>query len=154
MFGHHAWATEQLLDFCAGLPPERLDLCAEGTYGAVLPTLIHLLAADQRFLLMLGAGEAQPGVREDRPAELRDLQAAWQDQVPRWQRLLPRADELEITIPSRRGRDPVPHAAGLLFTQAIHHGNDHRTQVCSTLSIAGVAPPTIDVWSYWAATHR
>ena len=144
MFGHHAWATAQLLDFCAGLPPARLDLRAEGTYGAVLPTLIHLVAADQRFLLMLGAGEPQPVVREDMVADLDGLHAAWKDQVPRWQRLLPQADELEITdpIPPRAGSGPS--CRGI----AVHPGHSSRQRPPH----AGVLNP--EHRRYRASNHR
>jgi uncharacterized damage-inducible protein DinB len=30
-FGHHVWATEQLLDACAALTPEQLQTTVPGT---------------------------------------------------------------------------------------------------------------------------
>jgi uncharacterized damage-inducible protein DinB len=31
----------------------------------------------------------------------------------------------------------------------VHHGTDHRSQVCTALTRLGVEPPEIDVWA-WA----
>jgi hypothetical protein len=46
------------------------------------------------------------------------------------------------------------HAQNLFLLQAIHHGNDHRTHICTVLSVLGLEPPDIDGWSYWAATYQ
>ena len=34
------------------------------------------------------------------------------------------------------------------LAQVIHHGTDHRSQVCTALTALGVTPPDIDAWSY------
>lgn len=31
---------------------------------------------------------------------------------------------------------------------ALHHGTDHRSQICTVLTTLGVEPPEIDVWDY------
>ena len=49
------------------------------------------------------------------------------------------------------GIDP---AESLLLNQALHHGNDHRTQVCSTLGALGLEVPDIDVWTYFDRARR
>jgi uncharacterized damage-inducible protein DinB len=30
----------------------------------------------------------------------------------------------------------------------LHHGTDHRSQLCTALTTLGVEPPNIDVWAY------
>ncbi len=40
------------------------------------------------------------------------------------------------------------------LAQVIHHGTDHRSQVCTILSTLGIEPPEIDVWAYGEATGR
>ena len=37
---------------------------------------------------------------------------------------------------------------GIRLAQAIHHGTDHRSQVCTALTTLGIEPPAIDVWDY------
>jgi hypothetical protein len=42
----------------------------------------------------------------------------------------------------------------MLLIQAIHHGNDHRTQICSTLGALELPLPEIDGWDFWASQRR
>jgi uncharacterized damage-inducible protein DinB len=49
----------------------------------------------------------------------------------------------------RRDDGSESHAtAGIRLAQAIHHGTDHRSQVCTALTTLGIEPPAIDVWDY------
>ena len=34
------------------------------------------------------------------------------------------------------------------LAQVVHHGTDHRSQVCTALTTLGIEPPEIDVWAY------
>ena len=43
---------------------------------------------------------------------------------------------------------------GVRLAQVVHHGTDHRSQVCTALTGLGVTPPDIDVWAYARATGR
>jgi uncharacterized damage-inducible protein DinB len=43
---HNAWATRQLLEACQGLTPEQLRATVPGTFGTVLATLQHIVAAE------------------------------------------------------------------------------------------------------------
>jgi uncharacterized damage-inducible protein DinB len=36
----------------------------------------------------------------------------------------------------------------------LHHGTDHRSQVCTALTTLGVEPPAIDVWDYGVEAGR
>ena len=71
-------------------------------------------------------------------------------QAGRWEAVVGRADELDVTVPRRREPD-LPHAQNLLFLQAIHHGNDHRTHVCTILGARGLEVPDLSGWTYWSA---
>jgi uncharacterized damage-inducible protein DinB len=48
-FSHHIWATERLIDECAGLTPEQLKTPTPGTYGSIIDTLPHLVQADSWY---------------------------------------------------------------------------------------------------------
>ena len=43
---------------------------------------------------------------------------------------------------------------GIRLAQAIHHGTDHRSQICTALTMLGIEPPFIDVWAFGAETGR
>jgi hypothetical protein len=73
------------------------------------------------------------------------------DQAVRWRVRLARIGEIDVTLPARGPRPELPHATNLLVDQALHHGTDHRTQICTVLSVNGFETPDLDVWSYWIA---
>ena len=43
---------------------------------------------------------------------------------------------------------------GVRIAQAIHHGTDHRSQICTALTTLGLEPPLIDVWAFGLQTGR
>jgi uncharacterized damage-inducible protein DinB len=150
-FQHHTWATEKLIGHLAELPPEALTATGAGVYGDPISTLSHLLAADNRYLANLEGVQLpprQPGL--DKVATLEELGDAIRDQAVRWRALLPRLAGIDFTMPARGSRPEWPHATNMVVVQALHHGNDHRTQVCSVLSANGYETPDLDVWTYWA----
>jgi hypothetical protein len=63
--------------------------------------------------------------------------------------VLSRVGDLDVTLAPRRDRPELPHATNLLIVQALQHGNDHRTQICTVLSTNGFETPDLDVWAYW-----
>ena len=43
---------------------------------------------------------------------------------------------------------------GVRLAQAIHHGTDHRSQVCTALTSLGIEPPGIDLWEWAESVGR
>ena len=37
---------------------------------------------------------------------------------------------------------------GIRLAQVVHHGTDHRSQICTALTTLGIEPPLIDVWDF------
>ena len=37
---------------------------------------------------------------------------------------------------------------GTVLAQVVHHGNHHRSQVCTALSGVDIDPPALDAWAY------
>jgi uncharacterized damage-inducible protein DinB len=61
----------------------------------------------------------------------------------------PRPMSLNAKTPATR------HAPlGIRLAQALHHGTDHRSQVCTALTTLGIEPPAIDLWDYGALDGR
>ncbi len=152
-FGHHAWATLRLIDACLALPAEQLDTRVPGTYGSIIDTLRHLVGADVSYATVMGARgiEAIDEERMDLPA----LRTAMAAQGPAWAALL--TGDLDPSAIVVRHRDDGTDSAaplGIRLAQALHHGTDHRSQVCTALTVIGVEPPAIDVWDYAALDGR
>ena len=151
LFQHHAWATMTLIDHCAGLRPEQLQATAPGTAGTIYHTLVHLVAADGRYLYLL-TGRPQV-VRESAPPSIAELRDHFAAQIKVWESVLNEASTLDVTIPARGDTPDIPHATNLLLVQALHHGNDHRTHICTILGAGGQPTPDLSGWGYWAHTH-
>jgi uncharacterized damage-inducible protein DinB len=146
-FKHHLWATEKLIEHLRGLPDDALGAGGEGVYGEVLATLSHMLAADGRYLTYLEGNSPPPS--EDVPRPLDELADELRDHAVRWRVVLDVLATLDVTLAKRGERPEMPHATNLLIAQALHHGTDHRTQICTVLSANGFESPVLDVWQYW-----
>lgn len=152
-FGHHAWATLRLLDVCADLTPEQLETSVPGTYGSILDTLRHTVGADSGYIFVL-SGERGPMIDEE-AMDLAALRAAAVENEAGWAELL--TDDLDPDEDVVRHRDDgsESHAArGVRLAQALHHGTDHRSQICTALTALGMEPPEIDAWAYGRDTGR
>jgi hypothetical protein len=70
----------------------------------------------------------------------------------RWDEALSELESgtLHAAIRSREDYPDTDPAETMLLIQALHHGNDHRTQICSTLGALDLEVPEIDAWEYWA----
>jgi len=152
-FGHHIWATVALIDECLKLTSEQMESTAPGTYGSILETARHLVEADSRYLFRLTAGVHSPIDSEG--MDLVGLRSAMEADGFAWSRLLQSdldPDAIVVTTgeDGSESRDPV----GIRLAQALHHGTDHRSQICTVLTTLGIEPPSIDVWDFGEATGR
>jgi uncharacterized damage-inducible protein DinB len=147
-FAHHVWATLRLIDSCLALSPEQLGTAVPGTYGAVLDTMRHLVGGDF-FYLFVASGERTTLIDESH-MDLPELRTAIEGQGAAWSRLL--RDDLDPDVvleevdidDGYRKQAPM----GIRLAQALHHGTDHRSQICTVLTTFGVEPPAIDVWDF------
>ncbi len=144
---HHVWATIRTIDACLALPPDQLDTAVPGTYGSILDTLRHLVAADDSYLFVLSGGRT---VQADAEAmDLAGLRALMVEHGPAWAGVLRRdldPDEMLLRIRDDGSRSRAP--VGVRLAQVVHHGTDHRSQICTALTAVGVEPPAIDVWDF------
>jgi uncharacterized damage-inducible protein DinB len=146
-FAHHVWATLRLIDVCADLSPAQLATPVPGTYGSIIDTLRHLVGADSSYLFVTaGRPSPDPGADDMDIAQLRaEMEshgAAWADVV---------AGDIDADAVLVRTRDDgsESHAPlSIRLAQALHHGSDHRSQICTALTVLDVTPPDIDVWDF------
>ena len=77
-------------------------------------------------------------------AELKQLMLA---NGAAWARLVEQQIDPEAVVCRRRPDGSETHApVGVRLAQALHHGSDHRSQICTLFTALGVEPPDIDVW--------
>jgi uncharacterized damage-inducible protein DinB len=149
-FRYNKWANLKILDVCAKLSDEQLQLTAPGTYGTIANTLMHLFSAEQRYLRRLAGTEPRLNERDPMPsvAALRELAERSGDE------LIEAAAKTtpDDTIDEERDGRLMRLHLGVVLVQAIHHGTDHRTHICTVLGQHGIEYGDIDVWAYGAAT--
>ncbi|MGH8928392.1 MAG: DinB family protein [Acidimicrobiia bacterium] len=146
-FAHHVWATLRLVDVCSALSPEQLATAVPGTYGSIIETLRHLVGADAGYLFVM-SGERSSLIDESQMG-LPELRAAIESHGPAWSSLVRGDLDPDAVVVRRRADGSETHAPlGIRLAQALHHGTDHRSQICTALTTLGVEPPAIDVWDF------
>jgi uncharacterized damage-inducible protein DinB len=146
-FAHHVWATLVLLDVCLALTDEQLQTAVPGTYGSILDTQRHIVGADASYLNVL-SGETVPRIDEE-TMSLPELRAAMEGFGPAWSEVLRAGPSPETVLVRRRDDGSTTTApTGIRLAQAVHHGTDHRSQICTALTALGIQPPYVDVWDY------
>jgi uncharacterized damage-inducible protein DinB len=152
-FGHHVWATTRVLDACAALDDTQLATTVPGTYGSIIDTLRHLVGADVFYLDVLTG--RQPAPFDEPTADIPTLRVVMEAQDAAWQRTItgdvdPTTDVIEYEDSGYETHAPL----GIRLAQALHHGTDHRSQVCTALTTLGIEPPAIDVWDFGVLDGR
>jgi uncharacterized damage-inducible protein DinB len=153
-FAHHVWATLRLIDACAELRREQLEAAVPATDRSILDTLRHIVGSDYFDLSVAGGGSGtalQTGLME-----LAELRAAMEGLGEAWARLLEKSIDADAMLREVDPDDGFQRDAsmGIRLAQALHHGSDHRSQVCTALTMLGVSPPAVDAFSFGVADGR
>ncbi len=146
-FGHHVWATLTLIDTCRSLSPERLETSVPGTYGSILDTMRHLVGADASYLFVTSGGKTER--IDERSMDLAQLRTVMERHAEAWPSVLAQGRDPETVLVRHRDDGSATHAPlSIRLAQALHHGTDHRSQICTALTTLGITPPSIDVWDF------
>ena len=140
---HNVWANRYLLDFCAKLEARVLDRATPGTYGTVRTTLQHIVSGEQWYISLLCGERIGAPVEENVPRpwdDLLDIAARTGERAV----ALAKTDDPDrpITV------DGKPWPASVIYTQLVHHGNEHRGQVKSIPGADGIEPPGLSAWGF------
>lgn len=127
LFKQHLWANQHLLEACTKLSDEQLDATTRGTYGSVRETLMHLFAAEERYVSLLTGHRSEPALSEN-------------DSFVGFDELQQRArktGEALIAIAEHSEENQVIHLyydeqdhevpAFIVLIQALNHATDHRS---------------------------
>lgn len=144
-FRHHTWASIRVLDACAVLDDAQLATTVPGTYGSIADTLRHLVDGDVFYLNVLRGGEPErfDPIHSDIPT----MRAAMDAHDAVWQGLVAGEIDPDVVVIEYEDSGYETHAPlGIRLAQALYHGTDHRSQVCTALTALGIEPPAIEVW--------
>jgi uncharacterized damage-inducible protein DinB len=152
IFRHNAWATCKAIEACAGLTDVQLASTLGGTFGAPQDTLKHILGAESFYRSMFGLPQDHWSDWTSRFDDLTipDL-LPWANKLgPAWDELLAGGEiDTEHVFEQHRADGTVrKFRAGALLTQAVHHGNVHREQICSIITSLGLVPPDLSAYAY------
>ena len=153
-FGHHVWATLRLIDTCLTLSPSELERAVPGTYGTILDTQRHVVGSDSWYLFDI-TGDRARRIEADL-MDLPELRTAMEHDGEAWSALLATNPDPDAIVKDVDEDDGYQRDApiGIRLAQALHHGTDHRSQICTALTTLGVEPPAIDVYSFGLDTRR
>jgi uncharacterized damage-inducible protein DinB len=150
-FRYNKWANLHLLDVCAEFTDERLQMTAPGTYGTIASTFFHMLAAEQRYIRRLGGGEPRISERNSPFPGLAVLRGEAVRSGDELIEIAPKIDPDEAHETTFSDGRVLLHS-GVVVIQALHHGNDHRTHICTILGHNGITYGDMDLWAYGEAT--
>ena len=152
-FEHHLWANERILDACAALTDEQLTTPVPGTYGPIIDTLRHLIQADS-FYLWIASGQERDLIPGGNKRSIDELRAANDEHATAYRELLAGDLDPDEDVVERGDGSEYSAKQGIRLAQIVHHGTDHRSQVCTGLTSLGIEPPDIDLWAYGAVVGR
>lgn len=154
--GHHLWATTNQLDVCATLSVEELGTEVPGTYGTILDTLRHLVAADCSYLWVISGGRFGDTELDESQLGVEELRAIMDTNAEGWDAVLADDDlDEDRDLVRHRPDGTSTHAKlGIRLAQVVHHSSDHRSQVNTALTTLGRAPEEFDVWAYGESVGR
>jgi uncharacterized damage-inducible protein DinB len=148
VFRHHRWSNQVLVEFLSRLPEDQLELTAPGTYGSSIDTIRHLISSDADYVRIIPDTPEVPQCSQDGPF------GGWVELLAVAQAadtaLISYVDGLTADMFFIDVDEGVEFALAksMLLGQIIHHATEHRSQIRTTLSMHGIAPPEISVWAW------
>jgi uncharacterized damage-inducible protein DinB len=148
LFRHNLWANLILFDLCLTLPEEILETSVPGTFGGIRETLIHLVGAEERYLLALAGGSKRrnPSLEEISPdlATVREHARQSGERFVAYAETVEGNPTLDVTWDGQSYKVPT----AFYVVQAINHSTEHRSQIKIALTQAGISPPELDGWDW------
>lgn len=149
-FRHNTMMNERLVEACRGLSPEQLAATAEGTYGSLGATLVHVADSQLNYTARLLDTDRPEGIPHDPFPGFEVLEERFALGNRRLEEAAARGNqEREVVVgggdPSEGWRMPV----SLFLVQAVVHGVEHRSQIATILTQQGIEPPGMEGWDYF-----
>ena len=86
---------------------------------------------------------------DERSMDLAQLRTVMERHAEAWPAVLAQGQDPETVLVRHRDDGSETRAPlSIRLAQALHHGTDHRSQICTALTTLGITPPSIDVWDF------
>lgn len=148
LFRHNVWANLALTDLCTTLADDILETNVPGTFGSIRETLTHIAGAEERYVSAFVAGPERrdPTLEESAPdlATVRGHLRQSGESLIAYAEAVVGDPVLDVTWRGETYEMP----ASLFLVQAVNHATEHRAQVMTALTQAGIAPPELDGWTW------
>jgi len=144
LLAHDRWATQKLLETCAGLAEEQFHKRFDIGPGSLHDTTTHILGAMRRWGDMLAGRAQRPRLEGTRrsPAELLTLL----DEIATDFAASAKGRPVDEVVSGTRDGKTYTFARGTVLTHVATHGMHHRAQCLNMLRQLGVNPlPPSDV---------
>lgn len=157
LLSHDLWATEQILDACAKLPPDPFHRRFDIGPGSLHDTLTHMVAAMRTWTDSLVGREPRPRLETDgqrrTPDDLLALhREAWQEFTAEARRR-PLAETVDRRM---RNGQQAQFTRGAVLMQVTTHGMHHRAQCLNMLRQLGadpLPPSSVTEWVWLGETQ-
>lgn len=148
LYTHHLWANERLLAACEGLPDDVLDAVVTGVYGSIRQTLVHICAAEARYVAGIKDQPRPDDPHEDRPFPgFAALGSCMRETGGALIELVQTVGPTDGKRTEYEGKThQLPHS--ILLAQTINHGTEHRTNITTIMSARGIEAPQLDLWQF------
>ena len=148
IFQHHLWANVAIADCCTGLDGAQLATTAQGAYGAIGPTLVHMAAAESRYLFAVAGRPRDPAIQEDAPFPgVAALRTSLTDTGAMLVTLAGKETDDRV-VTGVRGNQPFSTPLSTFLIQSLEHGQEHRRQIAAALALLGMETPDLSGWGF------
>jgi uncharacterized damage-inducible protein DinB len=149
---YNCWANLKLIDTLCSLTAKQLDWTAAGVYGSISDTLRHLVSSEANYHRRITGVVLPPPFDWEAQPEMTAIRA-YAQQVG--EALAAAADRMQWTDTLERdwndeeweGYPSHFRAVGMLI-QALHHANEHRTNITTILAQHGISDVYLSGWEY------
>ena len=147
LFEYNLWANSQLIELCSGLDDDQMEITAEGVFGRIHPTLVHIIRAEGGYLNRLTGSRPWAEELDWDNMPMSDLLAMAQLSGNQFIAIAGKADPTTRYDIESQGK-PYHFFNWTLLLQALYHGIEHRTQIKILLTHLGVDHPDLAAWDY------
>jgi len=152
---HDRWGTQNIIDVCKTLSPEKFHQRFEMGPGSLHDTVTHIITAMRVWEDVLSVRQVRPRL-EGSPRSVAELQALFDESASAFAAVARKHPLDETVVRERDDHKWVFSRAGVI-THVATHGMHHRAQCINMLRQLGVTPlPNSSVadWMRWADPKR
>jgi uncharacterized damage-inducible protein DinB len=148
MFRYNRWANLTLLEACRNLNETQLRARPSGVSGTVAELLIHIVGAQQTFVLRTKGRQHEGEMSRSTPWPginilIEVAESSSNDLIE-----IAGGLDLDGEVNLHHGGKDYRFPMSFFLVHALEHGVEHRTEVKVALGTMGIKTPDLDGWTY------